>query len=198
MSDTPSVPEAPEVLVVRARNAFSSFHQSLHAQQQSCWDDLDLTMSQFKVLMSIAATGGVSGRDLARKFGVGPSAITATIERLVQRGYVRREEDLRDRRVSWSRPTPAALALFHRVSAGHDEQLTEILITLSPDDLVAVERALTLLRTASDQWLAMQQDVAGCPPSLSRTLHAVDEDRHELAARAPVGDPLGDRGAITP
>ena len=143
--------------------AFAAFHQCLHAQQQSCWEDLDLTMSQFKALMLVSATGGLSGRELARRFGVGPSAITAIVERLVQRGYVRREEDVNDRRISWTRPTPAAIALFQQVSAGHDEQLDEILGSLSPDELATVDCALQLLRDAGARWLARQSEVGACP-----------------------------------
>lgn len=119
-------------------------------------------MSQFKALMLVSATGGLSGRDLARRFGVGPSAITAIVDRLVQRGYVRREEDIHDRRVSWTRPTPAAIALFQQVSAGHDEQMDEILRSLSPDELAAVERALGILRDAGARWLASQSDGGAC------------------------------------
>ena len=147
----------------RAVAAFAAFHQCLHAGQQSCWEDLDLTMSQFKALMLIAATGGLSGRDLARRFGVGPSAITAIVDRLVQRGYVRREEDVHDRRISWSRPTPTALSLFQQVNAGHDEQLHEILSSMAPDQLEIVERALTVLRDAGASWLTRQSDAAAHP-----------------------------------
>lgn len=144
----------PAERVARAARAFADFHQCLHAQQQSCWEDLDLTMSQFKALMLVAATGGLSGRDLARRFGVGPSAITAIVEKLVQRGYVRREEDIHDRRISWTRPTPAAMALFQQVNSGHDEQLEQILTLLPPEDLPVVGRALDLLRDAGARWLA--------------------------------------------
>ena len=122
-------------------------------------------MSQFKALMLVSATGGLSGRELARRFGVGPSAITAIVERLVQRGYVRREEDVNDRRISWTRPTPAAIALFQQVNTGHDEQLDEILRSLSPDQLASVESALQLLRDAGARWLARQSE-AGARPTV--------------------------------
>ncbi len=115
--------------------------------------------------MLISATGGMSGRDLARRFGVGPSAITAVVDRLVQRGYARREEDARDRRISWTRPTPAAIALFRQVSAGHDEQLDEILCSLLPDELENVERALLVLRDAGARWLSRQSEGAACADS---------------------------------
>ena len=145
----------------RAVAAFAEFHQCLHAQQPSCWEDLELTMPQFKALMLVSATGGLSGRDLARRFGVGPSAITAIVDRLVQRGYVRREEDVNDRRITWTRPTPAALALFQQVNAGHDEQLHQILGSLPPDQLEIVERALLVLRDAGARWVAEQSGDAG-------------------------------------
>lgn len=150
----------------RAAASFTELHKCLHAQQQSCWADLDLTMSQFKALMLIAATGGLSGRDFARRFGVGPSAVTAVVDKLVQRGYVRREEDPGDRRVSWTRPTPAAMALFEQVNAGHHEQLDEIMALLSPEDVATVERALAILRDASVRWLARsRQDTGACAPA---------------------------------
>lgn len=163
-AESATCPPSP---VAQAVAAFADFHQCLHAQQQSCWEDLDLTMSQFKALMLVSATGGLSGRDLAHRFGVGPSAITAIVDRLVQRGYVRREEDANDRRISWTRPTPAALALFQQVNRGHDEQLHEILGSLPPDDLEIVERALTVLRDAGASWVARQSNSATCPDASS-------------------------------
>ena len=103
---------------------------------------------------------------------VGPSAITATVDRLVERGYVRHEEDVHDRRISWTRPTPAALTLFRQVNTGHDEQLHQILGLMPPDELEIVERALLVLRDAGARWVAEQSGDAGrvgpdaeaCPP----------------------------------
>ena len=172
--------------VAEAARAFAAFHQCLHAQQQSCWEDLDLTMSQFKALMLLAATGGLSGRDLARRFGVGPSAVTAIVDKLVQRGYVRREEDAQDRRISWTRPTPAAMALFQQVNAGHDEQLEQILGMLTADDLAFVSRALNLLREAGARWLAEnRRDASACP---SAPAPSGDEARAAATTR-PEGVP---------
>ena len=79
--------------------------RALHAFDRPGWGDLDLTMSQLKTIMLLVETGGLSGRDLAERLGIGPSAVTALVDRLVQRGYARREEDRADRRVSWARPT---------------------------------------------------------------------------------------------
>jgi DNA-binding MarR family transcriptional regulator len=164
----------PACAVGRARDAFAGFHHALHAGQPGCWDDLDLTMPQFKAIMALASTGGMSGRELARQFGVGPSAITAIVDKLVQRGYARREEDRADRRVTWARPTPAAVELFRQVSAGHDQQVEEILRSLSPEDLALVERALAVLKGAGDRWLASRRRSAAATPACPSTLAAPD------------------------
>jgi DNA-binding MarR family transcriptional regulator len=129
--------------------AFQGFMRALHALDRPGWGDLDLTMSQLKTIMLLVETGGLTGRDLAEKMGIGPSAVTALVDRLVQRQYVRREEDRADRRVSWARPTSKATELFERLHATHRERLAEVLVTLSSEDLVLVARAITTLERAA-------------------------------------------------
>jgi DNA-binding MarR family transcriptional regulator len=132
--------------------AFHGFMRALHALDRPGWGDLDLTMSQLKTIMLLVETEGLTGRDLAEKMGIGPSAVTALVDRLVQRGYVRREEDRADRRVSWARPTSKATELFERLHATHRERLAEVLAGLSSEDLALVAHAiLTLERAAARQ-----------------------------------------------
>jgi DNA-binding MarR family transcriptional regulator len=142
-------PVADSAVVDQICAAFRGFMRALHALDRSSWGDLDLTMSQLKTIMLIVDTGGLSGRDLAERLGVGASAVTALVDRLVQRGYARREEDRADRRVSWARPTDKATALFERLHATHRERLADVLATLSPDELALVAEAITTLELAA-------------------------------------------------
>lgn len=135
--------------VEAASQAFSEVVRCLHHLQRPVWADLDLTMAQFKTLMLIASTGGLTGRDLAHRLHIGPSAVTPIVDKLVQHGYARREEDAADRRVIWTRPTDAGVALFERVNAAGREALKDILLLLSRDDRVLVERALHILFQAA-------------------------------------------------
>lgn len=161
----PSSPADPaDARFDRAWVAFSSLMRDLHRLDRSDWIDLDLTMSQLKTIMMVVDSGGLTGRDLALRLGVGAPAITALVDRLVQRGYVRREDDLTDRRVTWNRPTERATALFERLHIAHREKLVAILTMLSPEDLALVERALVLLGTAASRKAAERGlEGPGCP-----------------------------------
>jgi DNA-binding MarR family transcriptional regulator len=129
--------------------AFHGFMRALHALDRPGWGDLDLTMSQLKTILLLVETGGLTGRDLAERLGIGPSAVTALVDRLVLRGYARREEDRADRRVSWARPTERAIELFERLHATHRERLAEVLAGLTPEELACVVDAITILELAA-------------------------------------------------
>lgn len=129
--------------------AFHGFMKALHALDRPGWGDIDLTMSQLKTIMLLVDTGGLSGRDLAERLNIGPSAVTALVDRLVQRGYARREEDRADRRISWARPTEKSIELFERLHATHRERLGEVLAGMTHDQLDLVRTAITTLELAA-------------------------------------------------
>lgn len=131
--------------------AFHGFMKALHALDNPSWGSLDLTMSQLKTIMLLVDTGGLTGRDLAERLSVGAPAVTALVDRLVQRGYARREEDRSDRRISWARPTARAIDLFERIQATHRERLAEILKTIPADQLDTVLSAIVTLELAAAQ-----------------------------------------------
>jgi DNA-binding MarR family transcriptional regulator len=141
--------EASKAAIDRACTAFHGFMRALHSLDGPAWGDIDLTMSQLKTIVLLVETGGLTGRDLAERLRIGPSAVTALVDRLVQRGYARREEDRADRRVSWARPTPKATELFERLYATHRERLAEVLATLSSEELALVVQAITTLELAA-------------------------------------------------
>ena len=140
--------------------AFADLVHSLRLLQSYRWVDIDLSMAQFKTAMLVAATGGLSGRELATRLTIGPSAVTPLVDGLVRHGYVRREEDPTDRRICWARPTPAGRALFERVNLASGEQLDRVLARLTDEEVATVQEGLALLRRAAEQQLADQADAA--------------------------------------
>ena len=138
----------------RVGESFCALMRCLHELRGPGWFPVDLTLAQFKALMLVASSGGLTGRDLSQRLAIGPSAVTPLVDRLVQHGYVRREEDSDDRRVSWARPTPAGLAVFERVSASNRDQVEELLAELPPEDAEVVERAVEALRRAAERRLS--------------------------------------------
>lgn len=63
--------------------------------------DADLTLPQYRLLVTLAAGGARRTTDLAAEFGVTPSTVTRTCDRLVRRGLAQRFQRAADRRVSW-------------------------------------------------------------------------------------------------
>jgi DNA-binding MarR family transcriptional regulator len=140
----------------RASAAFCEVVRLLRSRVRPVWSELELTMAQLKALIAITATGGLTGRDLAERLGIGPSAVTPLVDRLVAHGYVRREEDAADRRITWARPTAPARALFDQLSAANREHFEQLLAGLDPAELATVRAALELLARAAERDLAVE------------------------------------------
>jgi DNA-binding MarR family transcriptional regulator len=110
------------------------------------WNEVHVTLPQIRVLSLLAGHAeGLSGRALASMLGVGPSAVTPLVDRLVDHGYVRREEDKQDRRITRLLLTPEGAAVLHQMAAGRREVLAEVLQNLEPEELATVERAFALV-----------------------------------------------------
>src|SRR4051794_3217143 len=110
------------------------------------WNESTLTLPQIRVLSLLAGHAeGLSGRALASMLGVGPSAVTPLVDRLVDHGYVRREEDRLDRRITRLLLTPEGATVLHQIAAGRLEVLAEVLQQLAPEELAIVERAFDLV-----------------------------------------------------
>jgi len=63
------------------------------------WAELGLTLPTLKVIVLIRAEPGAPSGVIASRLGVTPSTVTGLVDRLVNQGLVRREEDARDRRL---------------------------------------------------------------------------------------------------
>ncbi|HEU5473377.1 MAG TPA: MarR family transcriptional regulator [Actinophytocola sp.] len=113
--------------------------------------DVNLTMSQLKIMMVLYRRGRASGQELARRFGVGLATLTGIMDRLVAQGMVIRRQDTRDRRVRRLELTPEGHAVVDRVFAAGEDNLVRVLRRLDPADLSVVAEAFELLVDAARQ-----------------------------------------------
>ncbi|MBI2939720.1 MAG: MarR family transcriptional regulator [Chloroflexi bacterium] len=118
--------------------------------KQAAWIEMDLTMAQTKALFVVCTVGMIHGRDLAQALGIGQPAVSKLVDHLVERGYVRRDEDTEDRRLIWLRPTDSGQALYDRMTVTSREALRAILDTLDERELALVTEALTILARAAE------------------------------------------------
>lgn len=107
--------------------------------------DVDLTMAQFRALVTIRRWGRQSGRELARRLGVTPGTLVPLFDRLEEQGYVRRVPDHQDRRLTWLELTPKADRLFLRFRGMGAGRLAAAVSQLVPRDRAELRRLLIRL-----------------------------------------------------
>ena len=116
------------------------------------WNELHITLPQLRALGLLCSNKrSMSGRELAALLGVGPSAVTPLVDRLVDHGYVRREEDRLDRRITRLLLTDDGLTLLHRMHVGRREQMADLLRHLDAEELEVVSQAFELLSRAAER-----------------------------------------------
>jgi DNA-binding MarR family transcriptional regulator len=122
-----------------------------------------LTLSQLKILLLLHRSGGLSGRELADRIGVGLAALSGMIDRLVTNGLVIRQEDPHDRRVRRiSLSTGGAEIIGGIITAGAEKQ-RRLLSRLSAAELAQVAAAVQIMvRVAEEVAAETGSEGTGC------------------------------------
>jgi DNA-binding MarR family transcriptional regulator len=132
------------------------------------WSECPMTMAQMRALSLIAASQrGLSSRELAAMLGVGASAITPLVDRLVERAFARRTEDPHDRRIARLEATELGSALLERMVTGQGDVMSDILAQLEPSELEIVGAAFDVLQAGLQR---TQTNSPNAPNSTSDTM----------------------------
>jgi len=134
----------------------TEWHNSLREQVSSLvhlialtdpqpWMNLDLTMPQFKVLLLLWHLRRARVGVLAEKLGVHLSTIGGILDRLVEAGFVCREDDAEDRRLVVSRLTDKGEAMLVRLYDGRVTEMNDRIERLSGDEAAALDSGLKAL-----------------------------------------------------
>jgi DNA-binding MarR family transcriptional regulator len=151
------------------------------------WVDVDLTMSQLKMMFVLSSamgpgdgSTGLRVGEVARGLGVTLPTVTAVMDKLVERGLVRRDEDPVDRRQHVCRLTAEGKALLHRLMAGRRTFTNALLEYLDEEELAAFLRGMQVLMAAAERLRASHQ--------------AEDTPARVEPAPAPAASDLGPNG----
>ena len=110
-----------------------------------------LSMPQFSVMMQLYHKGACGMSEISERFEVTPAAASQLVDKLVQSGYIVREEDPNDRRAKLLNLTDAGRDLIQQ---GMDERhlwLDQLSGRLTEAERVQVSEALDILtRVATD------------------------------------------------
>ena len=127
--------------------------------------DVDVTMSQLKVLMTLAWSDpeeggpGLRMSDLSRYLGVTPPTVTVVVDRLVERGLVERQLDAQDRRQHRCALTLEGQEMLARVREASRLRTRRILSELTHPELQVVEQAMELMIRAALRSAHQQSEV---------------------------------------
>ena len=119
------------------------------------WLAVELTMPQLKVLFRLNAQGPSKVGALARALRVTLPTMTGILDRLVEQGLIRRDEDPADRRVVISRLTESGEELVDRLQASSRTRLARVYETLPVEALerhvAALEEVLQATATIAER-----------------------------------------------
>jgi DNA-binding MarR family transcriptional regulator len=108
--------------------------------------EFDLTLTQIGLLSHVSTHPGGRIQDLAESMDLTAPTVSVAVRKLVDSGWLRREEDERDRRASCIFLTERAAKVVKRVMKQHQEKMARLLDSLTGKEqdqlLVLLEKAI--------------------------------------------------------
>jgi DNA-binding MarR family transcriptional regulator len=148
VTDTQQVDSVRQTELLDAlRDERARIGEILLGRQLSLLLDVDLTIQQLKIVLIVVSGMAQTGRDIASRLHVSAPTVSAAVERLVEVGYLHREPDLVDRRVTRLHPTAAAVRLRNDL-IGAREVADEVLRELDHESLASLLQGTRALRVA--------------------------------------------------
>ena len=113
-----------------------------------------LTPSQFDIIATLGNTEGMTFRELGERTLITKGTLTGVIDRLEERGLVRRVAQTDDRRCTLVQLTEAGQREFECIFPGHVEHCRQPFAGYTEEDFAALERELGRLKASLDAAVA--------------------------------------------
>jgi DNA-binding MarR family transcriptional regulator len=110
-----------------------------------------VTLPQFRVLVVLAGSGAMRMGALAARVGAVPSTFSRTIDRMVDGGWVARQESPQSRREILVDLTENGRRLVDEVTERRRRQVASVLTSLTTDEQQQIIAALELFSTAAGE-----------------------------------------------
>lgn len=126
----------------------ASTYQAFEVYSSAHIRSLDLTPAQFDIVATLGNTSGMSSSELGEQTLITKGTMTGVVDRLSDKGLVRRIASPSDGRSQIVQLTREGEKLFARIFPAHVEYMQRVFDQLSPDELAAITASLHHLREA--------------------------------------------------
>ncbi|TCS38289.1 MarR family transcriptional regulator [Paucimonas lemoignei] len=109
-----------------------------------------LTPSQFDIIATLGNTEGMTFRELGERTLITKGTLTGVIDRLEERGLVRRVAQTDDRRCTLVQLTEHGQREFEQVFPGHVQHCKQPFLDYTEEEFAALERELGRLKASLD------------------------------------------------
>ena len=110
-----------------------------------------LSMPQFSLMMQMYHRGACGMSGISERFEITPAAASQMVDKLVQSGYIVREEDPNDRRAKLLNLTASGRALIERGIEERFRWVDDLAGKLTPEEQGRIKEALELMTRASQE-----------------------------------------------
>lgn len=119
--------------------------QAMQSSEKPEWLDNDMTMPQFKILFLLYSFGRKPMSEIANKLGKNISTATGIVDRLVEQGLIKREEDPDDRRKVIIRLTERGIELCQSFLQAGWQHAERVMNRLTLEELQIVEQGTRMM-----------------------------------------------------
>ena len=148
-SETEAERNAAQAAALKLFVVLARAHTAVDNQMALSMSLLGLTNTEFAILEVLHHNGPLLLGDIQRKILVTSGGITYLVDRLTEKGLVKREECPSDRRARYAVLTPAGDALIRRIFPDHARRIVEAMSGLTPAEQDTATRLLRKLGLAA-------------------------------------------------
>lgn len=138
----------PAAIFLPLLRELASTYQAFEVYSSAHIRSLDLTPPQFDIVATLGNTPGMSPKELGEKTLITKGTLTGVVDRLADKGLVRRVASPSDGRSQIVQLTAPGKKLFVRIFPAHLSHMERAFAHLSPEELAGMTASLHRLREA--------------------------------------------------
>lgn len=127
--------------------------RELHSIYEAKFKNHNLQRGQFIFLTRICETPGISLKELSYQLKMDKTTTTKAIQKLMLAGYLEKEVDQEDRRISHLNPTARALQVYNEIISEKNRIIEICLKDISHKDYQLLENLIKIiLKNINNEW----------------------------------------------